>query len=318
MTPLTYEGLVDKFLNIINGEVTVDPALVGEDIQDMKDSKKAKTDTPLTPDGKVKVQMNNQDPIFVDINFLSIEQLGVFLQEKAIKIKESYTNFRGNKDASISEIHKFVKQIPSLTKEYKSLNHHIHIAELIKKESDKREFRDLWQMERGILEGESYIDQLEDLFTTDMTHGTLIKCLKLLCLHSYIAGGIKSNKLDSIRRLISQIYGFEYVFAFQLFEKSNLLKRKDVLLSVVDTSTNIWNAIRKPLRLINDSINMARPDDIAYITSGYAPLSVRIMQFICSFQSVQTFPELKQIPGPYIEFNNENHSSNEILDNLTR
>ena len=93
--------------------------------------------------------MTNEDVIFADIRNLSIEQLGVFLKEKAIKIKDSYTNFRGNKDASISEIHKFVKQIPNLAKEYQSVNHHIHIAELLKRLSDTRDFRELWQTERN-------------------------------------------------------------------------------------------------------------------------------------------------------------------------
>ena len=87
--------------------------------------------------------------------------------------QDSYTSFRGNKDASISEIHKFVKQIPHLAKEYKSVNHHIHIAGMLKRLTDARDFRELWQTERGILEGEvpktimqTYLRSLNKLFVS--------------------------------------------------------------------------------------------------------------------------------------------------------
>lgn len=48
-----------------------------------------------------------------------------------------YTTFRDNKDASITEIHDFVKKIPKLTMEYKSLNQHINIAEMLKQRTDR-------------------------------------------------------------------------------------------------------------------------------------------------------------------------------------
>lgn len=54
-----------------------------------------------------------------------------------------------------------MKQIPHLTKEYKSLNQHIHIAEVLKRTTDSRDFRDAWQTERGMLEGEFYLDQVQ-------------------------------------------------------------------------------------------------------------------------------------------------------------
>lgn len=71
--------------------------------------------------------------------------LGMILQEKAIKIRERYSNFRENKDASISEIHDFVKKIPHLTKEFKYLQRHINIAGFLKSFTDSREFREMWQ-----------------------------------------------------------------------------------------------------------------------------------------------------------------------------
>ena len=298
------------FLGIKDGVLKLDAGLLDDD--DGADPSRSAGD-------KVTVQMDNADAIFADARNLSLEQLGVFLNEKAIKIKESHNNFRGNKDASISEMHKFVKQIPHLKEEFKSLNHHIHIAELVKRECDTRAFIELWKMERGMLEGEVYLDHLEDLVTadTDGLHAT--KVLRLLSLQSQTSGGLRSNKYDQLKRVISQVYGFEYMFTLQLFEKIGLLKRKDSILSVVDTSTSVFQAIKKPLKLINESVNMARPDDISYVTAGYAPLSVRIIQALMTQGSGQQFSnEMKQLPGTYVEFYQHQNSASELCPKLAR
>jgi len=319
MTPLTYEGLVDNCFGISNGEVKFDASEVGELEADQPEGAKKKKENTLKPGDKVAVQMTNDDAIFSEIRSLSIEQLGVFLQEKAIRIKESYTSFRGNKDASISEIHKFVKQIPHLTKEYKSLNHHIHIAEMIKRFSDTRDFREQWQLERGMLEGENFLDQLEDVVCSDTDGSQAFRIIRLLCLQSVTAGGLRANKYDQLKRMMAQVYGFEYVFTLHFLEKLGVLRRKDAILSVVESSS-VWQTIRKPLRLINESINMSRPDDIAYVTAGYAPLSVRLMQVQCgSAATSQTFAaEMRSLPGPYIEFTQHANSADDISEALAR
>jgi hypothetical protein len=53
---------------------------------------------------------------------LHVDVAGAILAEKALNIRKNYAAFRENRDASISEIHDFVKKMPALTKEYKSLN----------------------------------------------------------------------------------------------------------------------------------------------------------------------------------------------------
>jgi hypothetical protein len=39
-----------------------------------------------------------------------------------------------------------------------------------------------------------------------------------------------------------------------------------------------WAGLRRALKLIVDDVDVANPTDIAYVSSGYAPLSVRLMQ----------------------------------------
>lgn len=75
---------------------------------------------------------------------------------------------RTNKDASIAEIHDFVKKLPALTKEYKTLSQFINIAEVIKRTTDSTAFRDHWQCERGVLEGEPMLDHIEEMILADV------------------------------------------------------------------------------------------------------------------------------------------------------
>jgi hypothetical protein len=160
ISPLTYEGLINELIGIENGRVKLDASIIGDEkelpqqLQQPKGSNSTSSSAapPRAPGEKVPVILNNADPIFAEVRDLSIERLGAVLQEKAIRVKESYSSFRENKDASIVELHDFVKKIPQLTKEYKSLNMHINVAELIKRTTDSRQFRERWQNERAMLE----------------------------------------------------------------------------------------------------------------------------------------------------------------------
>ena len=152
---------------------------------------------------------------------------------------------------------------------------------------------------------------------TDGNHGK--KIIRLLLLQSVTAGGLRSAKYDQLKRIISQVYGFEYIFTLQIFERMGLLKKKDTILSVVDTSSSTWHSIKKPLQLINESINMSRPDDISYVTAGYAPISVRLVQALIAPDTVQKFAlEIKQLPGPYLDFYQHESSADELGERLSK
>lgn len=321
VTPLTYEGLIDDLIGIDNGRIKVDASILGEDKTaelgggggggaaaaagggKQSASNPVAADKPKrSADDKVTVPLNNSDSIFAEIRNLTIEKnLGVFLQDKAIRIKEKYATFRENKDASISEIHGFVKQIPHLKKEFECLQQHINIAELIKKTTDSREFRDQWQGERGLLEGESFLDQIEDMICADSDRVLFYRVLRLLCLQSLTAGGIRSSRYDNFRRLVVQTYGYEHLFTLSNLERAGLLKRKDVML--VDTAP-AWAGLRKQLRLIDESANAgSSPDDISYVSAGYAPLSVRLVQLLANPGGWRAIADvMRLLPGPLLEF----------------
>ena len=55
-----------------------------------------------TTSGFVSITLNNNDSIYSEIRDLSIQQLGSYLQEKAITIRQKYAAFRDNKVIIIS------------------------------------------------------------------------------------------------------------------------------------------------------------------------------------------------------------------------
>src|SRR5271169_6081899 len=58
------------------------------------------------------------------------------------------------------------------------------------------------------------------------------------------------------------------------------LERAGLLFTRSSTMKSVYSSLRKALRLIVDEVDEQKPDDIAYVYSGYAPLSIRLVQCI--------------------------------------
>ena len=50
------------------------------------------------------------------------------------------------------------------------------------------------------------------------------------------------------------------------------------LVGLYATHTHRWPSVRSKFKLILNGVNTETPDDVAYVTSGYAPISARIVQ----------------------------------------
>ncbi|RXM90788.1 Vacuolar protein sorting-associated protein 33A [Acipenser ruthenus] len=122
----------------------------------------------------------------------------------------------------------------------------------------------------------------------------LIKILRLVCMQSVCNNGLKQKVLDYYKREILQTYGYEHILTLSNLEKAGLLKPQ--------TSTrNNYPTIRKTLKLWMEDINEQNPNDISYVYSGYAPLSVRLAQLLVrpGWRSIEEV--LKMLPGPHFE-----------------
>lgn len=325
LTPLTYEGLIDDVIGIDTGYVYVDESIVdpdddtsathqsdGKEIE--KSSKKTSNnpfDDVTDPDDnsfqhqkrkgttKVALALNGSDPLFAEVRTQHVEKFGSFLQDQAKALRESHSHFTRKQDLEV--IHQFVKQIPLLQQNLRSLTLQIHLAEIIKRTTDGRAFQERWHTERSMVEGDSCYDTLEDLISTSTMDGctyqndddkaeevvdnddpsTCLRFLRLLCLQSVTSGGIKSSKYDSLRREVILKYGYETLFLLNNLEKIGALRRRET--SYFDASSSSFANLRKYLNLVSTvEVNNQDPDDISYVSSGYSPLSVRLVEAISS------------------------------------
>lgn len=103
--------------------------------------------------------------------------------------------------------------------------------------------------------------------------------LRLICIESLVGQGLKPKDLENFKREILQAYGYRHVLTLDALEKLQLLQSRTSIIASNATRTNYSN-LRKVLKLIVDEVNEHNPDDIAYVYSGYAPLSIRLVQCI--------------------------------------
>lgn len=95
--------------------------------------------------------------------------------------------------------------------------------------------------------------------------------LRLLCLYCLIAGGLKPKIYEDIQREFLQTYGYEYL--------PTLIHLNDLSLFFRTSGTKSpFAQCRRPLKLVVDDVDESAPEDISYVYSGYAPVSVRLVQ----------------------------------------
>ena len=74
-----------------------------------------------------------------------------------------------------------------------------------------------------------------------------------------------------------QVYGYQYLLSMNSLEAAGLLK--------VQEGGRAFSAIKQNLRLCNQEVDEKNPTDISYCYSGYAPLSVRLVEHVIKHKS---------------------------------
>ena len=293
LTPLTYEGLLDDSFGIDTGFLTVPVEAINPNEDEKETGEKKDVHNPSE---KVVISVHGSDKLYAQVRNQHVEVFGGFLQNQAMALKESHAEFTSHgKRKDLSEIHQFVKQIPVFNQNLRSLTNHIHLAESINKTTKDALFRERWQTERSMVEGEFCYDLLEDMVASQYP---VWRFFLLLCLQSLCAGGIKSSRFDTLRRDIVQCYGYEYLFLLHHLEKAGLLRRREGLF--LDSAAG-FHSLRQSLVLIHPEVQTAEPDDVAYVSSGYAPLSVRLVQTAVQHSWNKLTESLKELPGRMVD-----------------
>lgn len=286
-TQLTYEGLLDELLRINNGAVEIDASIMGGP----QDGKKA------------KVPLNSSDKLFKEIRDLNFEFVVQVLRQKATSMKQDYTDMTTTSQ-TVSELKDFVRKLNSLPE----ITRHINLAQHLSTSTSKPSFLARLDMEHTIVEAESFDICFE--YIEEMIHKQepLLNVLRLLILFSVTNSGLPKRNFDYLRRELLHSYGFEHMATLNNLEKAGLFRKQE--------SKSNWPIIKNDLQLIVEDTNTANPIDISYVFSGYAPLSVRLIDKAIRYGWRPIEQLLKLLPGPHSETKRSGFASSTSFDSL--
>ncbi|KAI1433761.1 vacuolar protein sorting 33A-like protein [Xylaria sp. CBS 124048] len=295
LTQLTYEGLIDEVWGIQNNQADVDSTIVGAPPQQQQPSPPSQggstVPTPSPASRRRKIQLDSSDKLYDSIRDTNFAIVGNLLNKVARRLQNDYESRHGSK--TTAELKDFVKKLPAYQAEHQSLKVHTGLAEEIMKHTRSDQFSRLLEAQQNLAAGadpSTQHDAIEELIARDTP---LTDILRLLCTYSCVSGGIKSKDFDHFRHLVLEGYGYQHLITLHNLEKLQLfLSRSSPMASMIPipgagnatgTRTN-YTYLRKQLRLIVDEVNEHDPNDIAYVYSGYAPLSIRLVQCLLQKQ----------------------------------
>jgi vacuolar protein sorting-associated protein 33A len=290
-TQLTYEGLLDEVFGVANNQTEVESSILEGAPLPSTQQQHGGTQPPSTAT-KRKVQLDSTDKLFPEIRDANFATIGPLLNRTARRLQSEQQNIRQTEQ--IKDLKEFVSKMPSYKAESASLKIHTSLAEEITKFTKSDIFRRTLEIEQNFLigsEGSTMHDYIEELIARDTSLETI---LRLMSLESCLNNGIRQRELDHFKRLITQAYGYQHVITLANLEKSGLIVPREshrgylnpISGSAGQTATD-WNAVRRGLQLWIDEVQEADPDDIAYVFSGYAPLSARLVQAILQKSQLQ-------------------------------
>lgn len=304
LTQLTYEGLIDEVWGIENHQAEVDTTIVGPPPQQANQGTVGAPATSTPASRKRKIQLDSSDKLYDGLRDTNFAIVGLLLNKVARRLKTDFESRHTSR--TTAELKDFVQKLPGYQTEQQSLKVHTGLAEEIRNHTRAEEFSKLLEVQQNLAAGadpSSQNDRIEELIARGLP---LREVLRLLCIYSTIAGGIKSKDFDHFRRLILQSYGYQHMLTLHNLEKMQLfLSRASPMASMIPmpgsgavagSSTN-YTYLRKQLRLIVDEVNENDPNDIAYVYSGYAPLSIRLVQCVLQKQYLSTMTRGNAAPA---------------------
>ena len=284
LTQLTYEGLIDELYHIKDNQAEIETSVVGP-----APGQQGKAATvPSQQSLSRKIQLDSSDMVYEQLRDANVATVGKILNKVARRLAG---DFESRHNTNTSQLREFVSKLPGYQAEQQSANVHTGLAEKILKHTDSELFTRIIEVQQNLVANQdlaSQHDAIEELIARDTP---LPAILRLLCLESCISGGIRAKDLENFKRLILHAYGFQHLLTLDALEKMHLLDARASanVLSIplpggggsptIGTKTN-YNYLRNLLRLIVNEVNAQDPNDIAYVYSGYAPLSIRLVQCI--------------------------------------
>lgn len=321
-TQLTYEGLLDEVFGIEHAHIEVSPELLapstpiaGNTAHSIPSSSTSQTFPPTKR--KKHLLSSTSDPLFPELRDRNFALVGTTLNRIAKRINADYE--RRNEARTVKQIRDFVGRLAGLQNEHQALRLHTGLSEQIMTTTTSDEFNVTLEIQQNLVAGLDLSGQEKAISSLIDQEAPLHTILRLLCLYSIVSGGIKPKILEGFKRDILQAYGYHHLNLLIKLSSLNLLSspptssstNKSFSASIVTSATNSmmtgmiggkssFSNARKPMKLIVDDVDEHDPSDISYAYSGYAPLSVRIIQSVFD-SNHQTKSDLNGWKGPVEE-----------------
>ena len=323
-TQLTFEGLVDEVFGIQQGFVELDAEMVQSELADEQRPQ------PL-PGERVQWPVNSSDAVFLEMRDLNFTTVKAFLHRKGREIEDFYELRKTAK--SMSEFRDFTKRLGPMQLQHRSLEVLSRLSKHIDRLLEADDFARRLATEQHLFTQTDVDVALEYVTETIDKQGPLLKVLRLLSIYSLTADGIPPRVYEHFRNEIFQTYGYQYLFALNNLAALHLLKPQSSSISSLSstlsstlssssaftssssttsshsssssaTPSTAFKHARKPLRLWNSNVNEKDPDDISYVYSGYAPLSIRLVETADQWDEMAS---LLAFVGPHFRYYQEHN-----------
>uniref|UniRef100_A0A0W0FCB5 ATP binding protein n=1 Tax=Moniliophthora roreri TaxID=221103 RepID=A0A0W0FCB5_MONRR len=278
LTQLTYEGLIDELVGIKNAHVELPASLVsppsttaGSSSTQAPGPSTSPTNISIRRESKKKYHLSGSDTLFTDLRDLNFSMVGRKLNQVARRLEDDYKASRQAK--TIPQLRDVVGKLGGLQNEHQSLRIHTGLSEMLVPLTRTEEFNKSLEIQQNLLASYNISEQLsaiEDLIARsadmDVTYGYSFLPL-LLSLSAPSLAILLPNPLppSAPHSVIASKYPF--------------------------------TSIRKSLRLLIDDDPEALSEvenDISFTYSGYAPISIRLVQCVAQKGGVLSNPAEKE------------------------
>ncbi|KAL3660229.1 hypothetical protein V7S43_014760 [Phytophthora oleae] len=288
-TPLTYEAVLDELMQIQDGFITASPQILRAD--------------ESASDVAVPVALNSTDDVYQQIRDKHIHTIPAALNVQAIAVKQRFIEFqRVSATATAAEVNEFVKTVPQMKASQQSIEQHINLLEYLEATTSAKPFRDLWHLERKIMDQADGIpDMIEELI---YRHEDLRKVVRLLCFYCIVNDGVIRHELERLKMHLVRAYGHELIFSFSNLERLGVLYERRPSAGLLDSSETAcsFQFVAHSLSVIDVDINIKNPKNAAFVTSGYEPITARLVEEILKYghwRRIDTV--MSHLPGPRAE-----------------
>lgn len=308
LTQLTYEGLLDELIGIKNSHVELPVSIINPPAAGASSNAAPAASTSaaapivnVKKDAKKKYHLTTAtDPLYAELRDLNFSSVGRKLNTVARRLDHvQKTNLQTK---TVAQLRDFVGKLGGLQTEQQSLRLHTSISELIHPMTRTDVFDKLLEIQQNLLasyEVSAQVAAIEDLIAQGADMQIVIR---LLCLASVTAGGIKAKTLENIKREFLQTYGYHYLPLLLALAQPSLAMLLPNPLPTTNASPPKYpfSLLRKSLRLLLDDNPEALEEvenDIGFVYSGWAPISVRLIQCIAQKGGVISNPAERERPA---------------------